>query len=251
MLEARTHNYLKKFLSKNPTNWKHLYSFGRIVASFVRKKENLLINSEIFLTEEWLPGILIALFLNQENAKFIISADKIKFILDKHLHLYKKLGFNFSVQNNQIIFSKHKIFLQTVDDLLNDYYQSNFDKQIIIFAEADRLKNDLKKVLRITLYKKDWLNIIDSLLNDENELSKTYDLLKEKFFLGSIPHQKSISLNIQESKLLKKVVKSNAHRSPTFLSITTCDCQYGAVLQDQPQTLLFDMTLRRETIEFL
>jgi len=216
MLEASTHNHLKEFLTKNPSNWKDLFSFGRIVASFIRKKENLLINSEIFLTEEWLPGILIALFLNRENARFVIPADKIQFLKDKHLHLYKKLGFNFSVQNNQIIFSKHKIFLQTVDDLLNDYYQSTFDKQIIIFADADRLKNDLKKFLRITLYKKDWLNIIDSLLNDENELSKTYDLLKEKFFLGCIPNQKSISLNIQESKLLKKVVKSNAHRSHKF-----------------------------------
>ena len=169
MLEARTHNYLKKFLSKNPTNWKHLYSFGRIVASFVRKKENLLINSEIFLTEEWLPGILIALFLNQENAKFIISADKIKFIVDKHLHLYKKLGFNFTVQNNQIIFSKHKIVLQTIDDLLNDFCQSNCEKQIIIFTDVDRFKKKLKKSLSITLCKKDWFNINDSFLREEKE----------------------------------------------------------------------------------
>ena len=131
MLEASTHNHLKEFLTKNPSNWKDLFSFGRIVASFIRKKENLLINSEIFLTEEWLPGILIALFLNRENARFVIPAEKIQFLIDKHLHLYEELGFNFSVQNNQIIFSKHKIFLQTVDDLLNDYYQSSFDKQII------------------------------------------------------------------------------------------------------------------------
>jgi len=219
MLEARTHNYLKKFLSKNPTNWKHLYSFGRIVASFVRKKENLLINSEIFLTEEWLPGILIALFLNQENAKFIISADKIKFIVDKHLHLYKKLGFNFSVQNNQIIFSKHKIVLQTIDDLLNDFCQSNYEKQIIIFTDVDRFKKKLKKSLSITLCKKDWFNINDSFLREEKELFKTYDLLKEKFFLRAIPHQTSISLNINEVNLLKKIIKRNAYCSDKFAKL--------------------------------
>ncbi len=219
MLEARTHNYLKKFLNKNPTNWEHLYSFGRIVASFVRKKENLLVNSEIFLTEEWLPGILIALFLNQENAKFIISADKIKYITDNHLHLYKNLGFNFSVQNNQIIFSKHKIFLQTIDDLLNDFCQSHCQKQIIIFTDVDSLKNNLKKNLRITLNKKDWFNIIDSVLIEENELFKTYALLKEKFFLRAIPNQKLISLNINEVNFLKKIIRKNAYRSDKFAKL--------------------------------
>ena len=219
MLEARTHNYLKEFLNKNPTNWKHLYSFGRIVASFIRKKENILINSEIFLTEEWIPGILIALFLNQENSKFIISADKIKFILDKHLHLYKNLGFNFLVQNNQIIFSKHKISLQTIDDLLNDFCQSNCEKEIIIFADVDSLKKNLKQSLRITLYKKDWFNIIDSFLKEENELSKTYDLLKEKFFLRSISNQTFISLNTNELNLLKQIIKKNAYRSEKFAKL--------------------------------
>jgi len=219
MLEARTHNYLKKFLNKNPTNWEHLYSFGRIVASFVRKKENLLVNSEIFLTEEWLPGILIALFLNQENAKFIISADKIKYITDNHLHLYKNLGFNFSVQNNQIIFSKHKIFLQTIDDLLNDFCQSHCQKQIIIFTDVDSLKNNLKKSLRITLNKKDWFNIIDSVLIEENELFKTYALLKEKFFLRAIPNQTLISLNINEVNFLKKIIRKNAYRSDKFAKL--------------------------------
>ena len=219
MLEAKTHKYLREFLKKNSSNWKHLYSFGRIIASFIRKKENILINSEIFLTEEWLPGLLIALFLNQENSKFIISADKIKFILDKHLHLYKNLGFNFSVQNNQIIFSKHKIFLQTIDDLLNDFCQSHCQKQIIIFTDVDSLKNNLKKSLRITLNKKDWFNIIDSVLIEENELFKTYALLKEKFFLRAIPNQTLISLNINEVNFLKKIIRKNAYRSNKFAKL--------------------------------
>ena len=109
MLEARTHKYLREFLKKNSSNWKHLYSFGRIISSFVRKKENLLINSEIFLNEEWFPGILMTLFLNQENSKFVIPAYQLQFLLNEHLPLYKDFGFDFSVQDNQIIFSQHKV----------------------------------------------------------------------------------------------------------------------------------------------
>ena len=80
MLEVRTHYYLKELLNNNPSAWKHIYSFGRIIARFVRKKENLLISSEIFSNEEWFSGILIPLFLNQENSKFVIPKSKIKVI---------------------------------------------------------------------------------------------------------------------------------------------------------------------------
>ena len=219
MLEARTHNYLKEFLNKNPSDWKHLFSFGRIIASFVRKKENLLINSEIFLTEEWLSGVLIALFLNQENSKLVIPANKIRVLLDKHLPLYKELGFNFSIKNNQIVFSKHKIFLQTVDDFLTDYYQTKFEKQIIIFANVDNLKKDLKRFLRITLYKKDWFNLVEGSSREKGELYKIYDFLKEKFFLRSIPNKTLMSLNIDETLLLKKVIKQNALHSDKFAKL--------------------------------
>ena len=100
MLEASTHKYLKEFLNKNSSNWRHLVSFGRIVASFVRKKENLLINSEIFLTKEWFPGILITLFLCKENCKFVVPKYQLQFLFNEHLPLYKELGFDFLIQNN-------------------------------------------------------------------------------------------------------------------------------------------------------
>lgn len=219
MLEAKTHKYLKEFLKKNPSNWKHLYSFGRVIASFVRKQENLLINSEIFLTEEWFPGILISLFLNQEDATFVLPGNQLKVLLNEYLSLYEELGFEFSVQNNQIIFSNHKIFIRTISTLLENYCKSNFEKQTIIFADVGTLKNDLKNILRITLYKKDWLNNLDSFLREKNELSKTYDLLKEKFFLRSFQNQTLMSLNIEEAKLIKKIINKNVNFSDKFFKL--------------------------------
>ncbi len=219
MLEARTHKYLKEFFKKNPLTWKHVYSFGRIIASFVRKRENLLINSEIFLTEEWFPGILITLFLYQENSKFVVPACQIQFLLNEHLALYEDLGIDFSVQNNQIIFSQHKIFIHTIGSLLDEYYQTDFEKQIIIFADIGSLKKELKDSLRINLNKKDWFNYFDLYLKEKNELSKTYDLLKEKFFLRSFPNQTIISLNIDEVNILKKVIKQNPNRSDKFIKL--------------------------------
>ena len=219
MLEAKTHECLKEFLKQYPSNWKHLYSFGRIIASFVRKEENLLVNSEIFLTEEWLPAIFITLFLNQEDSHFVVPAYQLQFLLNEHLSLYKGLGFNFSVQNNQIIFSQHKIFIQTLSSLLDDYCQSNFEKQIIIFSDVRSFKKDSKNILRITLNKEDWFNNVDSFSREKNELSKTYDLLKEKFFLRSFQNQKLMSLNIEEINHLKKIINQNANYSDKFVKL--------------------------------
>jgi len=219
MLEARTHKYLKEFFKKNPLTWKHVYSFGRIIASFVRKRENLLINSEIFLTEEWFPGVLITLFLYQENSKFVVPACQIQFLLNEHLALYEDLGIDFSVQNNQIIFSQHKIFIHTIGSLLDEYYQTDFEKQIIIFADIGSLKKELKDSLRINLNKKDWFNYFDLYLKEKNELSKTYDLLKEKFFLRSFPNQTLMSLNIDEINFLKKIIQENVDFSDKFVKL--------------------------------
>ena len=219
MLEARTHKYLREFLKKNSSNWKHLYSFGRIISSFVRKKENLLINSEIFLNEEWFPGILMTLFHNQENSKFVIPSYQHQSLLNEHLPLYKDFGFDFSVQDNQIIFSQHKVSIHTLGSLLDNYRQSNYEKQIIVFADIGSLKKDLKNFLRITLYKKDWFNYSDSFLREKNELSKTYDLLKEKFFLRSFPTQTFISLNIDEANLIKKIIEKNIDCSDKFIKL--------------------------------
>ena len=219
MLEAKTHKYLKEFLKKNPSNWRHSYSFGRIIASFLRNEENLLINSEILLTREWFPGILLSLFLNQENSKFVLPSYQIQFLLNEHLPLYKELGFNFSVKNNQIIFSNHTIFIHTIDSLIDDYSQSNFDKQYIVFADLERLKRDLKNILKITLYRKDWFNCDDSFLGDKDKLSNTYDLLKEKFFLRSIRNQTLMSLNIDESNLIKELIKQNSNYSDKFAKL--------------------------------
>jgi len=219
MLEARTHKYLREFVKKHSSKWKDLYSFARIISSFVRKKNNLLINSEIFLNEEWFPGILIALFLNQENSKFVIPAYQIQFLFNEHLPLYKELGFNFSVKNNEVIFSQHKVTIQTLRSLLDDYCQSNYEKQIIIFADVGSFKKDLKNIFRITLHKKDWLNSVDSFLKEKNELSKTYDLLKEKFFLRSFPNQTLMSLNIDEINFLKKIIQENVDFSDKFVKL--------------------------------
>ena len=219
MLEARTHKYIKEFLKNNPSDWKHLYSFGRIIANFVRKKENLLINSEIFLTQEWFPGILIPLFLNQEDSRFVVPSYQLQFLLNEHLPLYKELGFDFSVQNNQIIFSQHKIFIHTIRTLLDDYCQSDFEQKIIIFADVGTLNKDIGKNLRITLYKKDWFDYVDSFFREKNELSQAYNVLKEKFFLRSFQNQKLMSLNIDETNLLKKIIKKNLNVSDKFIKL--------------------------------
>ena len=80
MLEILSHQYLKNFLRDQSINWEHIYSFGRIVSKCIENDSTYLINSEIFSSYDWLPPILISLFLKEEDSTFILSKEKIQFI---------------------------------------------------------------------------------------------------------------------------------------------------------------------------
>ena len=80
MLEILSHQYLKNFLRGQSIKWEHIYSFGRIISKCIENDSTYLINSEIFSTNEWLPPILISLFLQEVDSTFILSKEKIQFI---------------------------------------------------------------------------------------------------------------------------------------------------------------------------
>ena len=219
MLEALTHKYLKEFLLKYPSDWDHIYSFGRIISRFLRKRENLLINSEIFLTDKWYVGVLIALSLNEEDSIFVSSLDKSQFLIKNYLPLLKEFGFKFFIQKNQIIFARHKILLLTIDELLNYYNKLNFQNQNILFAEVDSIQKDLNKSFRVTFTKKDWLNFPDEFLEQNNELIESYNTLKKHFFLKAVPNQIFISLKIDETEPLNKIINKYADYSDEFVKL--------------------------------
>ena len=219
MLEALTHKYLKEFLFKYPSDWDHIYSFGRIIARFLRKRENLLINSEIFLTEKWYVGALMALFLNEEDSILVSSSVKSKSMIKNYLPLLREFGFEFLIQNNQIIFARHKILLLTIDTLLNHHNKLNFQNQNILFAEVDNIQKDLNKKFRVTFTKKDWLNFSDEFLGQNNELIESYNTLKKYFFLKAVPNQIFVSLKIDETELLNKIIDKYADYSDKFVKL--------------------------------
>ena len=91
MLEIVSHQYLKKFIKSNQTDWNQIYSFGRIISKCLQSNETYLINSEIFSTNSWLPPLLISLFLFEENSIFVLSKEKIELIKKSYLENLKSL----------------------------------------------------------------------------------------------------------------------------------------------------------------
>ena len=114
MLEILSHQYLKNFLREQSINWEHIYSFGRIISKCIENDSTYLVNSEIFLSNDWLPPILISLFLKEEHSTFILSKEKIKFISQFQIDLLKNLGFNFFLKNDQLFFANHNVRLITI-----------------------------------------------------------------------------------------------------------------------------------------
>ena len=132
MLEILSHQYLKNFLKDQSIKWEHIYSFGRIISKCIENDSTYLVNSEIFSTNEWLPPILISLFLKEEDSILILSEEKIQFITKFQADLLKNLGFKFILKNDQLIFANHLVRLITIQDLLNDPYLLNLRNHRIV-----------------------------------------------------------------------------------------------------------------------
>ena len=219
MLEILSHQYLKKFLKDQSINWEHIYSFGRIISKCIENNSTYLINSEIFSTHDWLPAILISLFLKEEDSIFILSEKKIQFIKQFQFDSLKNLGFNFILKNDQIIFANHRIRLITIQDLLNEYNSPNLRDNLIIYSGIEDIKQDLINHFRITLIKKDWTKNLNEFESINQKFIRLYDSFKKKFLMRKVLGNNYIYLNEKEISFFSKFFHQNSSFSDKFLSI--------------------------------
>ena len=220
MLEIVSHQYLKRFIKSYKTDWNHIYSFGRIISKCLQTNETYLINSEIFHTNSWISALLISLFLFEENSTFVLSQQKIDFLKKNHLEKFKTLGFDFILENNQIIFPNHRVCLVTLKTLLSELNIISYRNHRIIFSGIENIKEDLKNHFRILLLKKHWLHF-DEKSSDVNErIISTYNFLKKKFFLRKVLGNNYLFLDNQEVTFLTNFFFENSSFSDQFLKVS-------------------------------
>ena len=220
MLEILSHQYLKRFVRSHKTDWDHIYSFGRIISKCLQTNETYLINSEIFSTNIWLPALLISIFLFEENSTFVLSQEKIEFLKNNYLGELESHGFHFILENDQIIFSNHRVCLITLEKLLDDGNIFNAKNHRIIFSGIENIKVDLKNYFRIVFLKKNWFHNFDKSSVKSQEIMRTYNLLKKKFFLRKVIDSRSIFLDKEEINFLSNFFYENSSYSDQFLRVS-------------------------------
>ncbi|MBO8234562.1 DNA helicase [Prochlorococcus marinus XMU1419] len=219
MLEILSHRYLKNFLRDQSIKWKHIYSFGRIISKCIENDSTYLINSEIFFTDEWLPPILISLFLKEKDSILVLSKQKIQYIRQFQIDLMKNLGFNFILKNDQLIFANHLVRLITIQDLLNDPNLLNLKNHRIVYSGIEGIKQDLKNHFRISLLKKDWTRNTKEFELINQKFINVYDSLKKKFFMRKVLGNSFINLDEKEISFLSNFFYENSFFSEKFLSV--------------------------------
>ena len=220
MLEILSHQYLKRFIRSHEIDWDHIYSFGRIVSKCLQTNETYLINSEIFSTNIWLPALLISIFLFEENSTFVLSQDKIEFLKNNYLGELKSLGLNFILENDQIIFSNHRVCFISLEKLLGDANIFNSSNHRIIFSGIENIKEDLKNYFRISFLKKNWFHKFEQSSSKSQKIISTYNLLKKKFFLRKVLDSRSIFLDKEEINFLSNFFFENSSYSDQFLRVS-------------------------------
>jgi len=219
MLEILSHQYLKNFLRDQSINWKHIYSFGRIISKCIANDSTYLINSEIFLSHDWLPPILISLSLKEEDSTFILSEEKIQFIKKFQINQLKNLGLNFILKNDQLIFANHHVHLITIEDLLKNNNSLNLKNHRIVCSGVENINQDLKNHFRISLLKKDWTNNLKEFEFINQDINKVYDSLKKKFFKRKVLGNSYINLEEKDISFLSNFFHENSFFSDKFLSV--------------------------------
>ncbi len=220
MLEILSHQYLKRFIRSHQTDWDHIYSFGRIISKCLQTNETYLINSEIFSTNNWLSALLISIFLFEENSTFVLSDEKLEFLKNNLLEELKSFGFNFILENDQIIFSNHRVRFITLENLLDDVNIFSIRNHRIIFSGIENIKDDLKNYFRIALLKKNWFYNFDESSSLGQNIISTYNSLKKKFFLRKVLDNRNIFLDNEELSFLSKFFYENSSYSDQFLRVS-------------------------------
>ena len=219
MLQILSHQYLKKFVRTQNINWDHIYSFGRIISKCIENDSTYLINSEIFSTYDWLPPILISLFLKEENSTLILSSKKIQFFKKSQMDLFKNLGFNFILKNDQIILENHRVRFMTIEDLLNDSDSFDLRNHRIVFSGIEDIKTDLRNHFRISLIKKDWTKNFKDFEFINQKFINLYDFLKKKFFMRKVLGNSYINLEDEEISFFSNFFHENSSFSEKFSSV--------------------------------
>ena len=219
MLEILSHQYLKNFLRDQSINWEHVYSFGRIVSKCIENDSTYLINSEIFSSYDWLPPILISLFLKEEDATFILSEKKIQFLKTCQIDLLRNLGFNFILKNDQIIFATHKVRLIKIEELLNDSNSFNLRNHRIVYSGVEDVQQNLKNHFRICLVKNDWSKNFKEFESINLKFEKVYDSLKKNFLKRKVLGNSYINLDEKEIIFVSNFFHENSSFSKKFLNV--------------------------------
>jgi len=219
MLEILSHQYLKNFLRDQSINWEHIYSFGRIISKCIENDSTYLINSEIIYSHDWLPPILISLSLKEEDSTFILSEEKIQFIKKIQINSLKKLGLNFILKNDQLIFANHNVRLITIEDLLKNTNPLNRRNHRIVYSGIENIKQDLKNHFRICLLKKDWTKNFKEFEFINQKFIKVYDSLNRKFFMRKVLGNCYINLDEKEISFFLDFFHENSFFSDKFLSV--------------------------------
>ncbi len=219
MLEILSHQYLKNFMRDQSFNWEHIYSFGRILSKCIENNSTYLVNSEIFTTYDWLPPVLISLFLKEENSTFILSEKKIQFIKQFQINLLKNLGFNFIFKNDQIIFKNHLVRLITIEDFLNHPNSLHLINHRIVFSGIENIKQDLRNHFRISLDRKDWTKNSKDFGSVNQKFIDIYDFYKNKLFMRKVLGNSYINLDEKELNFFLDFFCENSSFSDKFLRV--------------------------------
>ncbi len=208
MLEANSHNHLKKLHQKNLSLWPNSLTLTRLIARSLRRRDNTLIQLASDSQNYWWPSLLIPICLESNNIVLLLSAKLRRQIIEVELPHLRASGLNFDyVEGIRRTPPANKIWLLNHKHLCIAYENDSLRNCQLIIPEAEFLSGELTESMSIKITPKDWENLIKCYPGFESAILNIHERLSRRLFRQAACNDAAIRLDSSEIKLLREMLK--------------------------------------------
>ncbi len=182
MLEAYSHNYLKRFIEKDCYVWPHNLTLSRLIARSLRRKDHSLINLKIKHYNDCWLGILIPICLHPRDTILLVTDKQRHRIINFELPRLHLEGLNLAIWEGNRPPIGEQVWLLNYKDFFNSYRKGYLGSRQIVIPEAELFSLRMRDAMALKVNSHDWNILTRAYPSKAVSLTQLYDHWTRKFF---------------------------------------------------------------------
>ncbi len=206
MLEAKAHKQIKRFLHQASSPWPHNLTLSRLVARSLRRRDNTLVELDFTSQDHWWLGLLIPLCLDTSGGVLVLSSKQRRHFLQVELPKVKAGGLSLPIWEEPFPPLGSQLWILNFPELINAYKQGFLASRQLIIPEAEKLADNLRDAMSITIATEDWERLRRTYPSIEAEVVQLHEKLSRRLFAHASRKDALVKLDGSEVLALKDLI---------------------------------------------